>query len=113
MKNPVSPAAGFSLIRNRDVGDKGRFAHRLACERRALLEPGTRRRRAPQRLPARVLQRPAQRLMVVIAGEIIAGVELEAMAVGVADVEEERVRNAVPAGTALDVLQETAGGHHV
>src|SRR5437879_8893550 len=34
------------LIRNRDVGDKGRFAHRLPRERRALFEPGARRRRA-------------------------------------------------------------------
>ena len=51
--------------------------------------------------------------MVVIAREIIAGVEFEAMAVGIPDVEEERIRDAVAAGAALDVLQEAAGGHHV
>ena len=51
--------------------------------------------------------------MVVVAGEVVAGVELEAVAVGIADVEEERVRNAVAAGAALDVLQIAAGGHHV
>ena len=51
--------------------------------------------------------------MVVIPGEIIAGVEFEAVAVGVAHVEEERVGNAVAAGAALDVLQVAAGGHHV
>src|SRR4051794_36087489 len=89
---------GLVLVCNRHVGDERRFAHRLPCEWRALLEPGARRRRAPQRLPARVLQRPAQRLMVVVAGEIIAGVEFEAMAVGIPDIKEERVRNAVAAG---------------
>src|SRR5882757_2748768 len=51
--------------------------------------------------------------MIVIPSEIIAGVELEAMAVGVADIEEERIRNAVATGTALDVLQEAAGSHDI
>src|SRR5882672_4963084 len=38
----MTPSGGsrFRLIRNRDVGDKGRFAHRLSRERRALFEPG-------------------------------------------------------------------------
>jgi hypothetical protein len=65
----ITPPGGFRpiLIRNRDVGDKGRLAHGLAGEGRTFLEPGARRGRAPQRLPARVLQRPAQRLVVVIA----------------------------------------------
>src|SRR5438105_9227536 len=104
---------GPILIRNGDVGGESRFAHRLASEGRTFLEPGARRRRAPQRLPSRVLQRPAQRLVVVIAGEVVAGVELEAMAIGIPDIEEERVRNAVTAGAALDVLQVAAGGHDV
>src|SRR6266576_1166340 len=51
--------------------------------------------------------------MIVIPSEIIAGVELEAMAVGVAEIEEERIRNAVATGTALDVLQEAAGSHDI
>src|SRR5258707_2225163 len=93
----------LGLIRNRDVGDNGRFAHRLPGERRALFEPGARRRRAPQRLPARILQRPAQRFVVVVAGEVVAGVEFEAVAVGIPDVEEERIRDAVAARAALDV----------
>src|SRR4051812_42989699 len=104
---------GPILIRNRDVGDESRFAHGLAGEGRALLEPGARRGRAPQRLPARVLQRPAQRLMVMIARKIVAGVQLEPVAVGIPDIEEERVRDAVASGAALDVLQVTAGSHDV
>src|SRR6476660_4937145 len=79
------------LIRNRDVGHKSRVAHLLPGEGRALLEPGARRGRAPQRLPARILQRPAQRLVVVIARKIVAGVELEAMDVGIPHIEEERI----------------------
>src|SRR6476620_2074545 len=51
--------------------------------------------------------------MVVIAGEIVAGIELEPVAVGIADIEKECIGNAVSAGAALDVLQETAGGHYV
>ena len=51
--------------------------------------------------------------MIVIAGKVIAGIEFEAMAVGIADIEKERVRDAVAAGAALDVLQVSAGCHHV
>src|SRR5713226_2071926 len=83
------------LVRNRDIGDKQRFAYRLSRKRRALLEPGARRGRAPQGLPARIPERPAHRLMIVVASEIIAGVEFEAMAVGVANVQKERVGDAV------------------
>src|SRR6266704_5495216 len=101
------------LIRNRDVGDKQRFADRLSRKRRALLEPGAWRRRSPQGLPARILQRPAQWFVVVIPSEIIAGVELQTMAVGIANIEKERVGDAVAARTALDVLEEAARGHHV
>src|ERR1700754_2659717 len=64
-------------IRYQHVGDKLRLAHGLADERRALLEPGARRGRAPQRLPARIAQGPAQRLVVVVHREIVAGVQLE------------------------------------
>src|SRR5260370_36380792 len=80
-----------TLIRNSDIGDEQRFAYRLPRKRRSLLEPGTRRGRAPQRLPPRVLQRPAQRLMIVVHGEVIAGVELQAMAIGIADVKKKRI----------------------
>ena len=101
------------LIRNADVGGEQRLPHLLAGKGRALLEPGARSGSAPQRLPARVLERPAQRLVVVVHGEIVAGVELEPVAVGIADVEEERIRDAVAAGTALDVLHEALRGHDV
>ena len=48
-----------------------------------------------------------------VHGEVIAGVKLEAMAVRIADVEEEGIGDAMAAGTALDVLEIAAGGHHV
>src|ERR1700682_6628014 len=99
------------LICNRDIGDKQRFAYRLTAKRRSLLEPRTRRGRAPQRLPPRVLQRPAHRFVIVIHGEVIAGVELQTVTVGITDVKEECVGDAVAAGPALDVLEEAAGGH--
>ena len=51
--------------------------------------------------------------MVVIAGEVIAGVKLKAVAIGIADVKEERVGNTMPSGTALDILQVSARGHHI
>src|SRR5690242_12852979 len=100
-------------IRDGDLSLEGGLAHLGFREGRAFLEPGARRRRAPQRLATRIGQRPAQRLVIMIHGEIVAGVELEAVAVGIADIEEERVRDAVTAGTALQVLQVAAGCHHV
>src|SRR5262245_11785089 len=63
-------------IRHQHVGHEFRLAHGLAGERRALLEPGARGGGAPQRLAARIAQRPAQRLVIMIAREIVAGVEL-------------------------------------
>src|ERR1700751_589019 len=70
-------------IRNRHVSDKRGLAHLLPGKRRALLEPGARSGRTPQGLAPRVLQRPSQRLVVMISSEIVACVELEAMAVGI------------------------------
>src|SRR6202012_519449 len=101
------------LIGNRDLGDEGGFAYLGGGEGRAFLEPGARCGRAPQCLAARIVQRPAQRLVVVVHGEVVAGVELEAMAVGIAYIEEERVGDAVAAGAALEVFQVAAGGHDV
>src|SRR4051794_37729727 len=103
----------LTLIRHQHVGHEVRLTHGLPGERRALLEPGARGGRAPQCLAARIAQRPAQRLVVVIAGEIVAGVELEPVAIGVANIKEERIRDAVAAGAALDVLHEALRGHDV
>src|SRR5947209_8163767 len=58
-------------IRDQYLSDEPGIAHGLSGKRRALLEPGARRRRPPQRLPARVLQRPAHRLMVMIHRKIV------------------------------------------
>src|SRR6202012_6046037 len=101
------------LIGNRDLGDEGGFAHLGGGEGRAFLEPGTRRGRAPQCLAARIVQRPAQRLRVVGHGEVVAGVEFEAVAVGIAHIEEECVGDAVATRATFEVLQIAAGGHHV
>jgi len=35
------------------------------------------------------------------------------MAIGIADVEEERVRDTMPSGAALDIIEITARGHHI
>ncbi len=87
--------------------------HRLVGVGRALLEPGARCGRAPQRLPARIPERPAQRLVVVVHGVVVAGVELEAMAGGIANIEKEGVGDAVAGGAPLHVVEITARGHHV
>src|SRR5579862_4639507 len=101
------------LVCNGDIGDKLRLAHGLSRKWRSLLEPRARGGCAPQRLPARILQRPAHRRMVVIAGEIVAGVELQTVTVGIPDIEKEGVRDAMPAGPALEILQIAARGHYV
>src|SRR4051812_33417115 len=98
------PSVGYQHL-----GDEFRFAHGLAGEWRALLEPRARRGRPPQRLAARIAQGPAQRLVVVIPGKIVTGVELEAVAVGIAHVKEEGVGNTVAARATRDVLEVTAG----
>ncbi len=82
-------------------------------ERRAFLEPRLRRRMAPQRLALRIVERPADRLVVGIDGEIVRGEQLDAVTVGIAHVEEERVGDAVAAGAALHVGEIAAGRHHV
>ena len=58
--------------------------------------------RAPERAAARIRGRPAQRLVVGIAGVVVARVELDAMPRGIAQVDEEGVRDAVPPRAALD-----------
>ena len=68
-------------------------------------EARNRRRSAGRRehLALRVAERPADRLVVGIDGQIVASEEFYAMVVGVADVEEEGVGDAVAAGAALHV----------
>src|SRR4051812_3002049 len=92
---PSTPAvmvatSGFFIIRLRRsirdqyLGDKPGIANGLSGKRRTLLEPGTWRRCAPERLSPRVLQRPPHRLVVMVHRKIVAGVELHPMAVGIA-----------------------------
>src|ERR1700730_14005451 len=90
---------GYDRLR----GERG-LARRDAGEHRALLEPGGRRRVAPQGLPLRVGRRPADRHVVGIDGEIVRGEQLDPVAVGVADIEKERVGYAVAAGAARSML---------
>src|SRR5580704_18992431 len=64
--------------------------------------PGRDHRVAPEVPAPRVPHRPAQHGMVRVAGEVVAGVDLDAVPVRVAQVDVERVGHAVPAGAALD-----------
>src|ERR1700742_3347417 len=64
--NPSAIAILFiriPLIRDGDLGSESGLAHLAPRERRSFLEPRARRGRAPQGLAARIVQRPAQRLM--------------------------------------------------
>src|SRR3954470_14386831 len=82
-----------------------RIAHRDSAEWRALLEPGLRRRMAPQRLALWIVERPADRFVIGIDGEIVGGEQLDAVVVGIAYVKKECVRDAVPAWAAFHVGQ--------
>jgi hypothetical protein len=58
---------------------------------------------APEVAAARVAHRPAQHRVAGIAGVVVAGVELDPVPVGVAQVDVEGVGHAVPAGAPLDL----------
>src|SRR4051812_7814761 len=92
---------------------QNRLPNRDRYKLRALLEPRLRRRLTPQRLALRIVQRPAQRFEVGIDREIVAGEQLDAVAVRVADIKKERVRDAVPARPALHVGEIARGRHHI
>src|ERR1700730_8483943 len=51
--------------------------------------------------------------MVVIAGKVIAGVKLDTMAIGIADIKKKRVGDTVAARPALDIFDKAAGRHHI
>src|SRR5690606_12010234 len=80
-----------SLRRDDRLGLERGFADLDAGKARAFLEPAFRRRRAPQRLALRVLQVPADRFEIGIAGLVVRAVDLDTVPVGVAHIEEERV----------------------
>src|SRR5918995_1365884 len=67
-----------------------------------LLVPAVRRLGAPKGPAARIARGPAERLQVGIPRVVVARVKLDSMAVGVAKVDEERVRDPVAAGASLD-----------
>src|SRR5262245_60691539 len=95
--------------------DRCRFrlwlARSCAGKRAALLEPRTRGRGAPQRLALRISEVPPDGLMVGIDGQIVGAIKLDAVAVRIADIEEERVGDPVPAGTAFDVAHISRARH--
>jgi len=66
-------AAGSRQASRRDdhVRLEQGITHRLVGKRGALLEPRARRRLTPQRLPARIAHRPAQRLVIRVHGLIV------------------------------------------
>jgi hypothetical protein len=77
------------------------------------LVPGGHDRVGPEVAAALVVDVPADRLVVGITGEVVGRVDLDPVPVVVAEVQVERVRHAVAAGPALDVLREVAGADHV
>src|SRR5579872_3627406 len=86
--------------------------HRFdAGEDRPLLEPRARRRRPPQCLTLRVGEAPPNGFEIGIDSLVVGAIDLDAVAVGIADIEEERIRYAVPARPTLDIA-EIAGGRH-
>src|SRR5581483_10689634 len=66
------------------------------------LVPAVGRAGAPERAAARVGDRPADGHEVRIARVVVARIELDPVSVRVPQVDEERVRDTVPAGPALD-----------
>src|ERR1700761_5335389 len=48
-----------------------------------------------------------------IPGEVIAGVELKAMAIRIPDIKKKSIGDAVATGTAFDISDHSARGHHV
>jgi hypothetical protein len=56
----------------------------------------------PEVPAARVADRPAQHRVTGVAGVVVAGVELDPVPVGIAQVDVEGIGHAVPAGSALD-----------
>src|SRR5580700_4250063 len=87
---------GWYLRRARQTEGSGRhdragrqhgLTHGDPAKRRAFLEPGARRRAAPQRLALGVAQRPFLRLEIRVDREVIAGKDLDAVAVRVAHIE--------------------------
>src|SRR5690554_6067761 len=82
-------------------------------ERAPLLEPAPRGRVPPQCLTLRVIELPAYRLEVRIAGQVITREQLDAVAVGIAQVKEEGVGDTVAARATLDRAAPPGGGEHV
>src|SRR5690606_27192123 len=84
------------------LGDRDQLVTRDRQAMGSLVEPGRRRGVAPEGLAARVVQAPADRLPVGISDQVVVGVELDAVAVRVTQIEEEGVGDAVAARAALD-----------
>src|SRR3546814_4473464 len=72
-----------------------RLANVQPREQAALLEPGFRRRRPPQRLALRIGEVPSDRLQIGIDRLIVRAIDLYAVTVGIQDVEEEGVSDDV------------------
>ena len=70
-----------------------------------LLVPTRHDRVGPEVASPLIVDAPPQRLVARVAGEVVGGVDLDAVPVGIAEVEVERVGDAVPARTALDVVE--------
>ncbi|ENN88749.1 hypothetical protein RHSP_43422 [Rhizobium freirei PRF 81] len=78
-----------------------------------MFEPGFGSRRAPKCLALRILEVPLDRLQIGIDRLIVRAVDLDAVAVGIEDIEEEGVGDAVASRTALDVADPAGGRHQI
>ena len=67
----------------------------------------------PEVASSLIVDAPPQRLVTGVAGEVVGGVDLDAMPIGIAQVEVERVGDAVAARAAFDVMELVGGAERV
>src|SRR5437867_13113956 len=77
--------------RNDRLRVQDRLADRLPGEKRAFIEPAPRGRHPPEGLPLGITQIPPGGLMVGIDRQIVAGEELDAVTIRIAQVRAKRV----------------------
>ena len=105
----VSVLLGRDDRRRRQVGVAGLNTDKC----RPMLKPARRCGRTPERLALRVLQVPLDRLQIGINRLIIRAIDLDPVPVRVENIEEERIRNAVPPRPTLDIADIASRGHQV
>ena len=77
------------------------------------LVPTWNNRVGPEVAASLIIDAPSQWLVTRVAGEVVGGVDLDAVTVGIAQVQVERVRHAVAAGAAFNVVEFVGGAQGV